>query len=63
MGSSVSIDPERSTVSAERRIRQSGNSNVLTIPRQMLESVGFERGDDIELEADMDSKEIVLRKV
>ena len=59
----VSYDRETDTFRGTRTLRDSGNSQILTIPPTLLEAVGFESGDEIELTASPDEGEIVLRKV
>jgi len=61
MGHRVQIDRDEEMIRAQRDLRQSGGSTVLTIPNQVLESVGFESGDKIEIEAEMFGDEIRLR--
>lgn len=56
------VDAERGVVVAERKIRSSGNSTVLTIPPQILDVADLEAGDGVEITADMDSGEIRLTK-
>jgi len=58
---SVNVDADNGEVRATRTVRQSGNSTVVVIPPEMLGAVGFELGDDIDLVAGLESKEIVLR--
>jgi len=58
----VSYDPDLNTFSATRRLRTSGNSKIITVPPQIAEAVKFEADDQIELIADIDDGEIVLRK-
>lgn len=53
MGNRVSIDPEAGEIRAIRRLRESGNSVVLTIPRQVLDGAGLEEGDDVLITAEM----------
>lgn len=62
MGRKVEIDRENQEIRATRDLRSSGGSTVLTIPDEILQSVGFEEGDQIEIQADMFGDEIRLRK-
>lgn len=62
MGRKVEIDRENQKIRATRSLRSSGGSTVLTIPDEVLQSVGFEEGDQIEIEAEMFGEEISLRK-
>lgn len=62
MGRKVEIDRESQTIRATRDLRASGGSTVLSIPDEVLQSVGFEEGDQIGIEADMFGDEIRLRK-
>lgn len=63
MGNGVEIDRENNTVVATRKLRESGNSVVLTLPRGVVQGAGLVVGDEVELSADMISGEITLRKV
>lgn len=63
MGRKVEIDRENQMIRGTRTLRESGSSSVVTIPNEIIQAVGFENGDDIELEADMFGDEIRLRKV
>lgn len=63
MGRKVEIDRENKKIRGTRTLRESGSSSVVTIPNEIIQAVGFENGDDIELEADMFGDEIRLRKV
>lgn len=62
MGMSVNINPQTATISGSRSLRRSGSSMVLTMPPEMVQSLGWEPGADIEMVADWDSEEITLRK-
>lgn len=63
MGRKVEIDRENQTIHATRDLRASGGSTVVSIPDEILQSVGFEQGDELEIEADMFGDEIRLRQV
>ncbi|GAA1280275.1 hypothetical protein GCM10009646_79140 [Streptomyces aureus] len=63
MGRKVEIDRESQTIRATRSLRESGSSSVVTIPNEVIQSVGFEHGDNIAIEADMFGDEIRLRRV
>jgi len=54
MSNRVRVDPETGTVTAVRKLRESGNSTVLTIPPQVLEGGGFEPGEQVRVVADME---------
>lgn len=62
MGRRVNIDIENGVVTGERKLRDSGNSTVLTIPPEILDVADLEAGDEIEIQADMQSGEITIRK-
>lgn len=63
MGTQVRIDPDEGTVSADRPVRSSGRSTVVTLPSQVLEAAGIEEGDDVKLVAKMDgSGRVELRR-
>lgn len=63
MSNRVSVDPETGTLTAIRKLRESGNSIVLTIPPQLLEGAGLEAGDSVKLIADMNEDTITIRDV
>jgi len=60
MGNSVDIDRDEGKMRATRTLRASGGSIVLTMPRELLDNVGFDEGDELVLEADMLGDEIKL---
>lgn len=62
MSMSVDINPRTQTLTASRSLRPSGSSMVLTIPPEMIQSLDWEAGDDIELLADWGEGEITLSK-
>jgi len=45
-----------------RQIRQSGGSTVVTIPPEFIEFAEFEQGDDVDLVADLDGDELIIRR-
>lgn len=63
MADRVVIDAEEGTVSATRKIRESGNSIVISIPPQVLEAAGLEPGDQADIVADMDEQTITFRRI
>ncbi len=62
MGRRVNIDMERGAVVGTRKLRDSGNSTVLTIPPEILDVADLEAGDEITLTADMESGKITIVK-
>ena len=57
-------DAERNALVAERRVRESGNSTVVTIPPQVLDAAGIEVGDTVQVAASLNGDgEIVLRRL
>lgn len=56
----VNIDRDSATATTTRRLRESGNSVVLTMPPELLDMSGFSVGDDIRLTADMDEGTILM---
>jgi len=44
-----------------RKIFKTGNSTVISIPREMLESLGVGDGSDVSVELDAASRQIVIR--
>lgn len=63
MSNGVDVDPETNTIRGERKLRESGNSVVLTIPREILSAVGFTPDDRVEISAEMGGDEIVIREL
>ena len=63
MSMSVNINPSNQTVRATRNLRKSGDSTVLTIPPEVLQSLDLEPTDTLEIEGDWGEGEIRLRKV
>ncbi|AXR78973.1 AbrB/MazE/SpoVT family DNA-binding domain-containing protein [Natrarchaeobaculum sulfurireducens] len=61
MGNSVEIDWEQGTVTAERKLRSSGNSTVLTIPEEVYQSIGLCEGQQVEIVADKNEDVIRIR--
>jgi antitoxin component of MazEF toxin-antitoxin module len=60
----VSIDTERNVVLADRTVRRSGNSLVVSIPPQLLSAAGISEGDTVTISATLDaSGQITLQKV
>lgn len=53
---------DRWAVTAERKLRKSGNSTVLSMPPEVLQEIRLEAGDDVELVADRDEGTITIRK-
>jgi putative addiction module antidote len=46
-----------------RKIFKTGNSTVVSIPREMLESLGVGDGSDVSIELDATTRQIVIRPV
>lgn len=63
MGNGVDIDREDEVMRATRTVRRSGGSMVVTVPREMLENVGWEEGDDVILEAEMLGDQICIKEL
>jgi antitoxin component of MazEF toxin-antitoxin module len=62
MTNGVSIDPETGTVTGIRKLRESGNSVVLTIPKQVLETAGMEAGETVTITANMSGDTITIEQ-
>jgi len=60
---SVEIDPDSETARSKGRLRDSGNSVVVTIPPLILQQAGMESGDEVKLEAELGSGTITLTEV
>lgn len=64
MSDQARYDAERNALVAERKVRGSGNSTVITIPPQVLDAANIGPEDSVEVSADLDADgEIVLRKI
>lgn len=63
MGRRVEVDKDEKVIRAIRPLRESGGSNVVTIPPEMIDLADFEVGDDVELQAEMFGDEIRVRVV
>jgi antitoxin MazE len=46
-----------------RKIFKTGNSTVVSIPREMLESLGVGDGSEVSIELDATTRQIVIRPV
>lgn len=56
------IDPESKTVSANRSLRESGSSVVITIPPELVSSLNWEAGDELYLTADWGKETVTVEK-
>lgn len=63
MSNRVSIDPEEGTVTGIRKLHDSGNSTVLTIPQEVLDAVGMESGDQVTITAEVQGDTITVEQV
>lgn len=61
MGRGVDINFDEDTAVANRPLRKSGGSIVLTIPPDMLRALEWDRGDDVQIFADWERGEIRLQ--
>ncbi|AXR78972.1 AbrB/MazE/SpoVT family DNA-binding domain-containing protein [Natrarchaeobaculum sulfurireducens] len=59
---SVDVDPNENKTRAERSIRKSGNSFVVSIPPEILQSAGMSEGDRATLEADIGGETIQIHR-
>ena len=46
-----------------RRLFKTGNSVVLSLPREMLDSLGLAEGENVTLELDRDQNQMVIKPV
>ena len=46
-----------------RKIFKTGNSAVVSLPREMLESLGMSDGSDVSVELDPVSRQIIIRPI
>ena len=63
MSNGVKIDPSENTVTGVRKVRESGNSVVLTIPSEVLDAVGILPGDKVSISAKLNGEEVTIRPV
>lgn len=55
------FDAESLTFTAERKLRESGNSIIITVPPDMADAIGAEADDRLKMVASIEDGEIVLR--
>jgi len=55
------IDADTGEVRADRRVRVSGNSLVVSLPPTLLDTAGIERDDNVEIVASSETEEIRIR--
>jgi len=55
------IDMTAGEVRADRRVRVSGNSLVVSLPPALLNAAGIKCDDDVEIVADNETEEIRIR--
>lgn len=58
----VDYDTEAGEARADRTLRRSGNSVVVSLPPELLREAGFQQGDDVTVAAGFDRGEITLRE-
>lgn len=46
-----------------RAIRQSGSSSIITIPREVMETLNLKVGDELSFEYSKDRKSVNLKKI
>ncbi len=61
MAVNTDVATNENTISLTRKLRRSGNSTVLTIPTEILETADLEADDEIEFALDNEGR-IVLSK-
>ena len=44
-----------------RKVFKTGNSTVVSIPREMLDNLGLDDGSDVSVELDMNTHQIIIR--
>lgn len=60
MSNGVSVDTEEGVVRGTRKLRKSGDSYVVTIPAQVLETAEFEPGQMLSVAAPFEGGEIAI---
>jgi len=60
MTTSIDINTTQQTITARRSLRASGSSTVLTVPPEILQSLDWQQGDTVEIQADWDAGEVTL---
>jgi hypothetical protein len=55
------FDAESLTFTAERKLRESGNSIIITVPPDMADAIDVEADDRLKMVASIEDGEIVLR--
>ncbi len=46
-----------------RKIFKSGNSTVLALPKEMLDTLRLKEGEDVSVELDVDRQQIVITRI
>lgn len=57
----VDVDTDDQTLRAERPVRKSGNSKVISLPSRILQEAGLDEGDNVDVSIDFQGDEITLR--
>jgi antitoxin component of MazEF toxin-antitoxin module len=60
MSNGVSVDPEEGVVKGTRKLRKSGDSIVVTLPAQVVETAEFEIGEMLTVAASFEGDEIAV---
>lgn len=58
----VTVDDERNEVTADRTVRRSGGSYVVSIPPEILDAAGFAPDDDVVISRQHGSDSIEIRR-
>lgn len=62
MSTNVQIDRESLTATADRSLRASGNSTVVSLPPQLLQAAGIDPDSDVVVRADMQTGTIRIEQ-
>ena len=57
----ATIDTENGEASDSRKLRESGNSVVVTLPPEILETAGLETGDTVQVAAAFEGGKITVK--
>jgi len=63
MSMAFDIDPDSNTVQADRHLRSSGSSTILSIPPQILNTLDWEADDPVKLVANWEEETLTIQKI
>lgn len=61
MSNGVDVDRETNTIFGYRKLRESGDSLVVTIPREVVAAAGLDVDEFVSISANMDDNQVIIR--